>query len=528
MKKTLGAVIASLLVVLCLTLFSTGSAPARSAQASPIVMQEFSHDVSLPVRMYPTRVSKLGPHVVLPWRRSPLPAQISNEPDAVLQDLELFPRPLVAATIGVNVDGISDRDLVAPPDTNASVGATQVVETVNLSYQVYNKSGTSVFGPAEVISIFTGLAGHCTSDGNTSDPVVLYDKAAGRWVISILAFNNSFSQTDECIAVSTTSDATGSYNRYDFNFGANLPDYQKLAVWPDAYYFSANIFPNGGFFTGAEPCAFNRTAMLAGNTATMVCPKGAIPADFSLLPSDLDGATQPASGEPNFFLELNGTSKLNLFQFHVDFNNPNNSTFTGPSVINVTSFTQACAATGTCIPQSGTSQKLDSLGDRLMFRLAYRNFGDHEALVATHSVKGSSKTAANVRWYEIRSPKTPTLFQSGTLASGSTSLWMGSIAQDKVGDIAVGFSESSSKIHPAIEFTGRVPTDALGTLESIALIHSGNGSQNGGLSRWGDYSSLAIDPSDDCTFWYANEYIPSNGSFNWHTRLTNFKFTGCH
>ena len=162
-----------------------------------------------------------------------------------------------------------------------------------------------------------------------------------------------------------------------------------------------------------------------------------------------------------------------------------------------------------------------------MFRLAYRNFTGHESLVATHSVK-TSAAASGVRWYEIRSPNgTPMIFQQGTVASGSTSLWMGSIGMDKAGDIAVGFSESSGSIHPAVAYTGRVPTDALGTMESIDVVHKGAGSQTGGLSRWGDYTSISIDPSDDCTFWYANEYIPSNGSFNWHTRLNSFKFTGC-
>jgi hypothetical protein len=147
--------------------------------------------------------------------------------------------------------------------------------------------------------------------------------------------------------------------------------------------------------------------------------------------------------------------------------------------------------------------------------------------VATHSTH-TSTAASGVRWYEIRNPNgTPTVFQQGTVASGSTALWMGSIAMDKKGDIAVGFSESSSSIHPKIAYTGRVPTDPSGTMESIQVVFSGSGSQIGGLSRWGDYSSISIDPSDDCTFWYANEYIPSNGSFNWHTRLNSFKFTGC-
>ena len=163
----------------------------------------------------------------------------------------------------------------------------------------------------------------------------------------------------------------------------------------------------------------------------------------------------------------------------------------------------------------------------MMFRLVYRKFASHEALVATHSEK-TSAAASGVRWYEIRNPNTsPTVFQRGTVTAGSTSLWMGSIGMDKVGDIALGFSESSSSLHPAIAYTGRVPTDPLGIMESIDVTFKGNGSQTSSLSRWGDYSSVSIDPSDDCTFWYANEYIPSNGIFNWHTRLNSFKFTSC-
>jgi hypothetical protein len=289
-----------------------------------------------------------------------------------------------------------------------------------------------------------------------------------------------------------------------------------------------------GFF-GAKACAYQRSAMLAGSSAKAVCFQRTVAeGDFSFLPSDKDGSGIATTGEPNFFVELGETCSttcnvLDLFKFHVNFTTPSLSTFKGPTAITVATFTLACGG-GTCIPQTGTTQRLDSLGDRLMFRLAYRNFtatGAHEALVVTHSVRTSS-AASGVRWYEIRNPNgTPTVFQQGTISSSTTALWMGSIGMDKKGDIAVGFSESSSSIHPKIAYTGRVPTDTSGTMESIDVTFSGAGSQNGGLSRWGDYTSISIDPSDDCTFWYANEYIPSNGSFNWHTRLNSFKFTGC-
>jgi hypothetical protein len=271
--------------------------------------------------------------------------------------------------------------------------------------------------------------------------------------------------------------------------------------------------------------------MLAGNPATAQCFQQSSTIE-TIMPADLDGITAPPSGEPNFQLQIKHNapgSSVNLFKFHVDFTNPTDSTFTGPTAIAVKSYNQACGGQGTCVPQQGTSQQLDSLGDRLMFRLAYRNFGDHEALVVNHSVNpGLTGIVAALRWYEIRSPNaTPTVFQQGTFSSTTTNFWMGSIAMDKNGDIALGYSASSKNIHPSIAYTGRLPTDALGKMEAAKNVISGGGSQTGGLSRWGDYSGMSIDPVDDCTFWYTTEYLKTNGSFNWSTRVVSFKFNAC-
>jgi hypothetical protein len=258
-----------------------------------------------------------------------------------------------------------------------------------------------------------------------------------------------------------------------------------------------------------------------------------------MLPSDLDGSKLPPAGSPNYFLLLplpdSGTStSLTLLKFHVDFATPSNSTLTGPTNITVASYTEA-GSFGGAVPQLGTSTRLDGSGFSLMHRLAYRNFPNaptpHESLVATHNV--SVGQGANMRyaprWYEIRNPGgVPVVAQQGTFSPDTTYRWTGSIAMDKAGDIALGYSASSSTIHPQIRYTGRVPTDPIGTLQAEATIFAGNGSQTGGLDRWGDYSSMAIDPVDDCTFWYANEYIPVNGSFNWATGLFSFKFPSCH
>jgi hypothetical protein len=330
----------------------------------------------------------------------------------------------------------------------------------------------------------------------------------------------------ECVAVSTSADATGTYNRYSFQF-TTFPDYPKLSVWPDAYYTTYNMFtPGGGAFVDAEICAMNRASMLTGAAATQQC----FTTDVNhggILAADLDGTTAPPAGEPETVMGIGTTSTtLDYWHFHVDFTTPANSTFTGPTALTVASYSTACGG-GTCIQQGGTNQQLDSLGDRIMYRLAYRNFGDHEALVVDHSVTAGSSTG--VRWYEFRlSGGNPTVFQQGTYAPDATFRWMGSIAMDHVGNIALGYSQSSSTTHPSIRFTGRAPADPLGTMtQAETTVFTGGGSQTGGLSRWGDYTSMQVDPSNDCTFWYTDQYIPANGSFNWNTRLASFQLPGC-
>jgi hypothetical protein len=450
-------------------------------------------------------------------------------PDPVVQSSA--PGPKVGTTAGLSFNGVGDTSNTpanpcncAPSDTNGAVGATQFVQWVNTAFEVYNKTtGAPVMGPTAGNTLWAGFGGGCETN-NSGDIIAQYDKAAGRWVLTQPVFTAPFLQ---CVAVSTTSDATGTYNRYAFS-EPNFNDYPKMGIWPDGYYFSFNMF-SGNTFLGARACAFDRSKMLTGAAATQVCFQQSSSVG-SLLPSDLDGTTAPPAGEPDFYLNF-GTNSLNLWKFHVDFTTPANSTFNGPTNIPVAAFTAACSGGGTCIPQPSTSNKLDSLADRLMYRLAYRNFGTHESLVVNQSVTVSAhkhSSVTGVRWYELRSPNgTPSVFQQGTFSPDSNSRWMGSIAMDKVGDIAVGYSESSSSLVPSIAYTGRVPTDPAGTMEAENLVFTGGGSQTGSLHRWGDYSSMSVDPVDDCTFWYTTEYIPSSGSFNWSTRIISFKFPSC-
>ncbi len=490
----------------------THTTPVTTTQAFRDMTPEPWHNVS---KVMPEHDRSLKPHV-------------SNQPDSVFQTEVLAP---VGTKNLLSFDGITDTQGggFVPPDTNASVGATQVVETVNVAYAVYDKTtGAQIMAPTNIQTLYKPLGGQCAT-GNLSDPVATYDKAAQRWLITMIAFNNSFSQNNACVAISTSSDATGTFHLYSFDYKNVLPDYPKLGVWPDAYYLTTDSFPGGGFLTGAESCALDRTNMLAGNTATSVCFQRPS-SDFALLPADLDGSTPPPAGAPNYQMDLGSSTQLNLYQFHVDFSITSNSTFTGPTKLTVAAYTDAC---GTCITQPSPGEALDSLGDRLMYRMAYRNFGDHEALVANHSVKasGTNAAASAVRWYEVRSPgSSPVVFQSGTMGSGANgpAFWMGSIGMDKVGDIALGFSASGKTLDPSIVYTGRIPTDAAGKMESPKLVVKGGGVQTASFNRWGDYSSMQIDPVDDCTFWYTQEYYKATGSFNWSTHMTSFKFTGCH
>jgi hypothetical protein len=498
------------------------------------VIPESGHAVSPPLRSIRAKAlnaaEAVRPRREIPLRR--LPARVGPQASVGAASApQTTAAPLVSATLMRNFDGVGEGFTGpqgtftvngVPPDTEGAVGDTQYVQWVNTSYAVFSKTtGTALAGPVPGNSLWANLGGQCAQQ-NDGDPIVLFDHIAKRWVFQQFAVSGGQGNYFDCVAVSTTSDATGTYNVYAFPM-PDFNDYPKIAVWPDAYYASFNLFDSMNNFIGGYACAFDRTSMLAGAAATAQCFQTS--SNFGgLLPSDLDGSTLPPSGSPNYFLAID-TNSLDLWQFHVDFAVPANSTFSGPTSIPVDAYSQACGNSGTCIPQAGTSQQLDSLGDRVMHRLAYRNFGSHETLVANHSVTAGN--SVGVRWYEIRNPGgTPTVFQQGTYAPDATYRWMGSIGMDAVGDIAVGYSTSSSSNFPSVAYTGRLAGDPLGTLQAESVIVSGTGSQTR-TSRWGDYSALTIDPTDDCTFWYTNEYLKTTGEFNWSTRIASFKFPGC-
>ena len=460
-------------------------------------------------------------------------------PDPARQTVTINSASTITATAwdGVGVGGGYTPD-AAPPDTNGAVGgpvvngqSSQYVQWVNESYAVYSTaSGSVIAGPTlgkQLWATFPSTS-PCRQY-NDGDPIVQWDKINQRWIMTQFAVSQGTNAGyRQCVAVSQTNDATGAYNLYEFNYGINFNDYPKVGVGSDGnYYVTYNMFKRGRTFAGGWVCAWNGAAMRAGTNPAGLqqCFTSTL---ASLLPADLDRgyAGAPVVVRDEWVANI-GTNVVNFWKLHVDFANSANSTFTGPTAVAVAAYSRACGG-GACIPQNGTTQQLDSLGDRMMYRLAYRQFGAYDAMLITHAVTSGSVTG--IRWYEMRSVAgaTPTVFQQSTYAPDSSFRWMSSGAMDKLGNIIIGYSVSSSSIKPDIRFSSRAPADPLGTLggEDV-MAPTTRGSQTATLNRWGDYAAMSVDPADDCTMYFTTEYLKTNGTFNWSTRIGKTKASGC-
>jgi hypothetical protein len=437
----------------------------------------------------------------------------------------------------VNFEGLPNRNDAIPPDTNGDVGTNHYVQMVNNSFQIWDKSGNSLYGPVDNLTLWSGFGGLCET-GTDTDPIVLYDPLADRWLLSQLVFPDPFnpSLSHQCFAISTTPDPTASYHRYDFlTAGPNqdlFGDYPHLGVWPDGYYMTVNQFTSGGtVYAGAGNYAFERAKMLTGDpTAQMIYFNLDNQLDGGMLPSDLDGAPPPP-GSPNYFIEpFNGPAgALHQFNFHADWATPANSTFTGPITITVAPWSfSLCPQDPVCINQPAGPDTLHAVNDRFMHRLAYRNMGDHESLVVNNTANAGSGVAG-IRWYEIRDPNgTPFAYQQGTYSPSPDDRWMASIAMDRVGNMALGYSVANApNLYPSIRYAGRLASDPPGTMpQGEGSLIAGTGGQLF-FDRWGDYTHLSVDPSDDCTFWYTNQYYSADSFFGWQTRIGSFKFPSC-
>lgn len=456
----------------------------------------------------------------------PNPHSSTGGVDSVVQSAPVLTSATVTAGkgwdgVGTTMPGFTMTG--EPSDVNLSVGDTQVVQWANSMYAIWDKTGTLQFGPTNGNTPWQGSSianGRCASD-NSGDPIVLYDKQNKRWIFTQFAVATS--PYYQCIAVSTGSDARGPYNLYAANFSTNFNDYPKVGVFDGNYYFSFNLFKSGRTFSGGDICVLNGASARSGAASNFVCTNlgrsygGILPADVDGASGALGTTAAPAAGTSEYFVNF-GTNSLNVWRMTAS------GSVTGPTNIPVAAFSTACGG-GTCIPQAGTTQQLDSLGDRLMYRLAYRNFGSYAALLVNHSVAANNVTG--VRWYELRdSGSGPTVYQQGTFAPDSFYRWMGSIAEDKQGNIAAGYSVSGTTIDPGISFASRAPSDTLGVLGNEQTVLTSANYQNG-HSRWGDYFSLSVDPTDDCTMWFTAEYMPASGDFKWATHINSFKLGTC-
>ncbi|MFN2475326.1 MAG: carboxypeptidase regulatory-like domain-containing protein, partial [Chthoniobacterales bacterium] len=481
----------------------------------------------------------------------------SGGPEAPLQAAAGAQVSAPSAT-GVSFDGVgvgllNFRPGSNPPDVNGRVGATQYVQWNNTSFAVFNKTtGALEYGPAAGNTLFQALGGVCASH-NDGDPVVSYDILSGRWVLSqfvVNAGNGSYSH--QCFAVSATSDATGEYYLYDFvTDPVNFVDYPHQGVWPDGYYMAAHVFSAGpGGVPVAAPNAFlagriyvfERDKMIRGLPARMVSED--LGRQIGHLPGDLDSLTPPPVGEAAFVLGPNEalTNITNSYRVKVTWDPAPTIAVTRSEIAGgIASPPCVNNANGRdCVPQPPPAQGvdyLDRLSGRFMYRLAYRNQGTQaapdESLVVSAPVPGSTTLPAHgaVRWLEFRnagdSAATPTLFQNGTYDPDSDYRWMPSVAMDKDRNIALGYSKSSPTVKPGIYMTGRLGTDAINTMGAEIEMQPSLGVQIGGGNRWGDYTAMTLDPIDQCTFYYTNEYLKTDGAFNWSTRIASYKFPSC-
>jgi hypothetical protein len=427
-----------------------------------------------------------------------------------------------------------------PPDTNGDVGPAHYIQTVNVSAGIFRKTDGLRLAAFTFNTLFSSAStGTPCDNNNQGDPVVLYDPQANRWIISDLAWANFTSGAMyQCFAVSRTGDpVSGGWFFYAVQTdpGGHLGDYPKLGVWPDGIYMSANIYSATSLaFQHVKVWAFKRTdlesgAPLHGVSFNLPAKIGPTPI-YSLLPSNMRGAAPPA-GRPNLFASIYGSYQARIWKFHVDWTAPASSTFSGPSNVSIGTFSVGPATA----PEQPPGNALDTLTYRLMMQNQYRNLAGQESLWLAHTV-GNASRVASVRWYQINvtggTVATAQPVQQGTFNPTAIHRFMPSLAVDGQGDMAIGYTASSATSYPSIRYAGRLVGDPPNTLgQGETTLWAGGGAQTnncGGAkcTRWGDYSAMAVDPLDDCTFWYTNEFYAVNGG-NWQTRIGAFRYPSC-
>jgi hypothetical protein len=564
---------------------ATFVAPIGAAQASPgfalgspTFTQAAAFDVSRPLRdlaatakpatAHPLTVDEVRPD------RGPTVADHGHSVDAALQGggagvQAAAAQPAISAPLA-SFEGLSNQDnfnvlggRVNPPDPNGEVGPNHYVEMVNLVFAVYSKTGTRLLGPTEIGTLWAGFPiDECTE--RSGDPVVIYDQFADRWILTQFTTRGLNFPSEplnpfyNCVAISTSPDPTGSYFRYAFTTGFNFPDYPKYGVWRDSYLITTREFGIADpSIYGIGVYGLERNKMIDGDpnarAVSFLLDSNQVPINLigdGLLPPDIDGKTKPKTDVP---APIIGTQDdggpygatfdaINVWEFDVKWRSTPVASITLKTQLPVAGFDSIfpCApGSRDCLPQPGITnpaQYLDILSyrQRPTWRLAYRNAGTYEAVVTNQSVE-AMPGVAGVRWYEIRrTDGTYSLHQQGTYAPGDgVHRWMGSIAMDRNGNAALGYSVvNGTDVFPGIRYTGRLAGDPLGQMTlGEGTIINGTGVQTTLNSRWGDYTSMTVDPVDDCTFWYVNEYYTAAGQASspagWQTRIASFRLPGC-
>ncbi len=448
-----------------------------------------------------------------------------------------FPGAAIAAGAGGGGRGGIDISLAVGPD--------HIFEILDGNMAVFTKKGRKydttgklIYGPVPNKTVFAGFGTRCAVSNN-SDSVVRYDQLAGRWLIVVPVFtrppDNPQGPYAMCYAVSATADPLGPYYRYEFQRPL-FPDYPRPAVWPDGYYnptsTSDNLLPD--VITQKHDCIADRNRMLKGLPATEQCV--VIDGGVFMLNTDVDGKRPPPAGAPNIMMSTGGTQLMKIFdddgmyfyKVHVDWSDASKTTVSTPQKIAVAPYHYLCdGQLSNCVAQPGTGRRLDSQGDKLIQRLVYRNFGDHESILAEHSV-ATAAHGGGVRWYEFRLNKQrdPVLYQQSTYAPGGFYRWLGSMAMDRKGGIGIGYSFGGDPNYPGQRFAARMANDPKGQLTfHESVLAEGQASQTGSL-RWEDYTNIMVDPSDDCTFWFVGNYLKSQAASS-TTRIGSFVMPGC-
>jgi hypothetical protein len=509
----------ALLLLPAVVLTVARTAPAAPGSAAPArvgvgeVRQHVAHDVSPPLgRMRPLN------HVPGAELDAEAGSDGSESPISISVDKVGVGGGTGSPATSTSFDGIPvtgcGGNAWVPPDPSAAAGLSEIVEVTNMDLAVYSKAGALLLGPECTGTLWSGFTNGCANTNN-GDATVVWDSLAARWVVSVAAGGTTPVQ---CLAVSTGPSALGTWYRYAFPYSNGGPDYEKVGVWSDGYYVTGNTAH------GPVVCAYDRSSMLIGQAASDQCFSTG---SWSALPASIDGQLAPPSGEPEWLVDIGGPSWLNYWKVQINWAQPSSSQVTGPQAISVNAFSEACGGGfGSCAPQPGTTQLLETLSDRLMYRLAYRNLGTAESMVVTHTV--SSGGSVGPRWYELRvNGSALVVNQQGTYQPDNSYRFMGSVAEDHSGNIGLGYTLSSSSTYPSVAYTGRLAIDPTGGMTlPEGIIQSGSASQVG-TDRWGDYSEMSIDPVDDCTFWYVNEYLSTSGTFAWRTRIGEFSLPTC-